>query len=299
MKHLALTCCSLYCTRRASSFFLPCNLDARMKKRVLSTRATAETGLTKISVTAASAGGNDGNARKKIRQAVEESITDETIRDDIVSNPWYTFFTKGDAEYGEYMATEWGFERRGDVALFEKLSLEGAQSGLSWLTVLRKRPAYRKAFYNFDPAKVALMTENDVQKLIDFQSENPRDQLVRHRGKIESVINNAKCIVQLREELSTKETTFGVFDDLLWSFVDNRPILSRCSLSQLPSKSPESEAMSNALKKRGFKFVGPTTCYSMMQALGMVIDHPMDSPEWLAAYERLKQRPGGFQERSP
>ncbi|GAX09931.1 DNA-3-methyladenine glycosylase I [Fistulifera solaris] len=270
-----------------------------MKKRVLSTRATAETGLTKISATVTAANGNDGKTRKKSRQAVEESITDETSAGDFVSNPWYTFFTKDDVEYNEYMATEWGFERRGDAALFEKISLEGAQSGLSWLTVLRKRPAYRKAFYNFDPAKVALMTENNIRKLIDFQSENPRDQLVRHREKIESVINNAKCIVQLREELSTKETSFGVFDDLLWSFVDHKPILNRCSLSQLPSKSPESEAMSKALKKRGFKFVGPTTCYSMMQAIGMVIDHPMDSPEWLAAHERLKQRPGGFQERSP
>ena len=197
------------------------------------------------------------------------------------------------------MSTEWGFERRGDVALFENLSLEGAQSGLSWLTVLRKRPAYRRAFYEFDPVKVSLMTVEDVQTLIDTQTENPRDQLVRHRGKIESVINNAKCIVRLQEDSSTKTTPFGAFDDLLWSFVDHKPILNRLPLSQLVSKSRESEAMSKELKKRGFKFVGPTTCYSMMQALGMIIDHPLDNPEWFAAYERLKKRPGGFQERSP
>lgn len=298
MKPLALTCCSLYCARRASSFFtFSCDhFEHRMTKRVLSTGRTAKTKSTKSSATHVADDGN-GNAIKKTRLSAE--LSDSHDLADSVSNPWYTFFTKGDAEYNKYMATEWGFERRGDEALFEKLSLEGAQSGLSWLTVLRKRPAYRRAFYDFDPVKVSLMTDEDVQKLIETHSEDPRDQLVRHRGKIESVINNAKCIVQLRAESSTKDvSSFGVFDDLIWSFVDHKPILNRFALSQMPSKSKESEAMSKELKKRGFKFVGPITCYSMMQALGMIIDHPLDSPEWLAAYETLKQRPGGFQERS-
>lgn len=216
------------------------------------------------------------------------------------SIPWYTIFTKDDAEYNEYMATEWGFERRGDQVLFEKLSLEGAQSGLSWLTILRKREAYRRAFQNFDPMKVSLMTDEDVQRLLTMECPNSRDQLVRHRGKIESVINNAKCIVQLQtnESSPTHNESFGVFDDLIWSFVNHKPILNRYALSQQPTKSQESETMSKELKKRGFKFVGPTTCYSMMQALGMIIDHPLESPEWLAAYERLKKRPGGFQERT-
>jgi DNA-3-methyladenine glycosylase I len=183
--------------------------------------------------------------------------------------------------------------------MFEKLSLEGAQSGLSWLTVLRKREAYRKAFHNFNVDKVASMTSNDVQTILDTQPQtkgSSSDVIVRHRGKIESVINNAKCIQQMRNEQKKQN---DVFDEFVWSFVNNKPILNRSwdgkNLTDCPSTSPESIAMSKALKSKGFKFVGPTTCYSMMQSHGMVIDHPVNSPEYNEALIRLKKRPGGYQ----
>lgn len=205
--------------------------------------------------------------------------------------------------------------------MFEKLCLEGAQSGLSWLTILRKRDAYRKTFYNFDVDKVASMTPDDIQAILDTPTDtkktkkaggnnnnnsNTRDVIVRHRGKIEAVINNAKCIQQMR--ISANKTDefvngeYGVFDTFLWNFVENKPILNTWwdgskQLSDAPGRSIESEMMSKALKKLGFKFVGPTTCYAMMQSEGMVIDHPVNSPEWVAALKRLQQRPGGYQER--
>lgn len=222
----------------------------------------------------------------------------EPVSVDMSDGPWYTMFTKSDEEYNHYMSTEWGFEKRGEVALFEKISLEGAQSGLSWLTILRKRGAYRKAFFNFDPEKVAAMTEEDVKRLVEEKSRDPSSVIVRHSGKINSVINNAKCILELREDAEYSDGRYGALDKLLWSFVGDKPKLNRIMLSNAPSKSAESEAMSKELKKRGFKFVGPTTCYSMMQAVGMVIDHPVDSPEWKASLERLKGRPGGYQDGS-
>ena len=212
-------------------------------------------------------------------------------------NPWYHFFTKGDAEYEAYMANEWSFEKRGDVVLFEKISLEGAQSGLSWRTILHKREAYRRAFFNFDPVKVATMTEQDVERILTQQPKNessPRDVVVRHKGKIQSVIHNAKLIVQMQAAAAAEEE--GVFDHFLWSFVNDKPRLNRVEPGDSPSSSAESEAMSKALKKRGFKFVGPTTCYALMQAAGMVIDHPFDSPEWHLAYKRLQERPNGYQD---
>jgi DNA-3-methyladenine glycosylase I len=216
--------------------------------------------------------------------------------------PWYTVFTKSDPEYDIYMATEWGMEMRGDVNLFEKICLEGAQSGLSWLTILRKREAYRKTFHNFDISKVADMTDKDVQKILDTTTEDSRNMIVRHRGKIEATINNAKCIQRMYQEASSSppDTRHGLFDSFLWSFVQDKPILNTKwkqgqGLSSALSTSSESEAMSKALKKRGFRFVGPTTCYAMMQSVGMVIDHPQGSPEWQATLERLEKRPGGYQ----
>lgn len=187
------------------------------------------------------------------------------------------------------MAKEWSFEKRGDTALFEKLSLEGAQSGLSWLTILRKREAYRKAFHDFDPVKVSGMTDSDVIRLMTSEGDK-RDTVVRHEGKIRAVINNAQCIVNM-----SKEATGQLFDEFLWSFVNDKPILNKLKPGNAPSQSVESEAMSKALKKRGFKFVGPTTCYALMQSVGMVVDHPVESPEWIAAKLRLEARPGGFQ----
>jgi len=216
------------------------------------------------------------------------------------NKPWYTVFTKSDPAYDQYMCIEWGFEKRGDVALFEKLCLEGAQSGLSWLTVLRKREAYRKTFHHFDVSKVAKMTAKDVQTILDTNEEDPTNMVVRHRGKIESVINNAKCIEAMYKSDANDNKEHGILDGFLWSFVDDKPIVNTQwkegqGLATALSKTPESEAMSKALKQRGFRFVGPTTCYAMMQSVGMVIDHPVGSSEWKAALERLEKRKGGYQ----
>ena len=217
--------------------------------------------------------------------------------------PWYHVFTKGDAEYNLYMREEWSFEKRGDQALFEKICLEGAQSGLSWQTILRKREAYRKTFHNFDPHKVAKMTSDDLERILSLQAD-PRETVVRHRGKLEAVINNAKCLLEMQKETGNSKMAL---DKFLWAFVDNKPILNRWgenfdphdsgSLKQSPSQSAESQAMSKALKQNGWKFVGPTTCYALMQSSGMIIDHPVGTPEWEQARQRLLSRPGGFQEK--
>jgi DNA-3-methyladenine glycosylase I len=217
--------------------------------------------------------------------------------------PWYNFFTKGDVEYEAYMAKEWGYEKHGDEALFEKLSLEGAQAGLTWRTVLQKREAYRTTFHQFDIMKVASMTESDIDRILNEQPSDPKNTrtiIVRHRGKIESVIHNAKCILKMREEYNSKKDnviTSDIFSHYLWSFVDHKPILNHHTIGNNVSKTLESESMSTELKKYGFKFVGPTICYSMMQGIGMVIDHPHNTPEWHLAYQRLQSRPGGYQER--
>lgn len=195
--------------------------------------------------------------------------------------------------------------QRGDVPLFEKISLEGAQSGLSWLTILRKRGAYRRVFFNFDINRVASMTQEDVEKILQDEDEDKRNIVVRHRGKIEAVINNAKCIQQMMRNIDGNDANassgenYGIFDTFLWSFVQNQPILNRWNgkMDAAATQSPESQAMSKALKKLGFRFVGPTTCYAMMQSVGMTIDHPVDSEEWKLAHERLKARTGGYQMR--
>uniref|UniRef100_A0A7S3KXX2 DNA-3-methyladenine glycosylase I n=1 Tax=Amphora coffeiformis TaxID=265554 RepID=A0A7S3KXX2_9STRA len=217
--------------------------------------------------------------------------------------PWYHVFTKGGADYNQYMREEWSFEKRGDQALFEKVCLEGSQSGLSWQTILRKREAYRKTFHNFDPHKVAKMTSDDLERILNSQGD-ARETVVRHRGKLEAVINNAKCLLEMQKETGDSETALDTF---LWAFVDDKPILNRWgesfnpydygSLKQSPSQSTESQAMSKALKQKGWKFVGPTTCYALMQSSGMIIDHPVCAPEWEQARQRLLSRPGGFQER--
>lgn len=243
---------------------------------------------------------NTPNAPIASSNALSEMDNDDTQK------PWYTFFTNSDPEYDHYMATEWGFEQPySDQHLFEKLSLEGAQAGLTWRTILCKRDAYRRVFHNFDPVIVALMTEQDIERILQEQPVDPKNTrtvIVRHRGKIESVIHNAKCILKMREEhnsnISTSNTD-NIFAQYLWSFVDHKPILYiNRNKSNYASTSVESMAMSQALKKQfDFKFVGPTTCYSLMQATGMVIDHPYNTPEWKMAYERLQKRPGGYQER--
>jgi DNA-3-methyladenine glycosylase I len=166
-----------------------------------------------------------------------------------------------DPLYVAYHDDEWGVPVHDDRRLFEKLVLEGAQAGLSWLTILRKRENYRQAFDGFDPEKVATYTSADVRRLLADPG------IVRNRLKIESAIHNAKLVLAVTKE-------FGSLSSFLWRFVDNIPGQnSWTSLDELPSQTEQSDAMSKDLKKRGFKFIGSTICYSLMQSVGMVNDH--------------------------
>lgn len=161
----------------------------------------------------------------------------------------------------DYHDNEWGVVERNERKLFEALSLEGAQAGLSWATILKKRQGYRKAFCNFDLERIASFSQNDIDLLVI----NP--EIVRHRKKIQSVVSNAQAAIKIIEKQ-------GSFSDFLWGFVDGQPRLNEyAEMSQIPSSSPESTAMSKELKSCGFSFVGPTTCYSFMQASGMMCDH--------------------------
>src|SRR5438128_3939193 len=154
----------------------------------------------------------------------------------------------------EYHDRERGVPLHDDRLLFEFLILEGAQAGLSWLTILRKRAAYRRAFDGFDPRKVARYDRRRVAKLLEDEG------IVRNRLKIESAVSNAKAFLAVQEE-------FGSFDKYMWRFVGGKPKLNRrASMSQIPARTPESDAMSEDLKKRGFRFVGSTICYAHMQA---------------------------------
>jgi DNA-3-methyladenine glycosylase I len=164
----------------------------------------------------------------------------------------------------EYHDTEWGVPSRDEHHAYEMLTLEGAQAGLSWETILRKRDGYRKAFRNFDPAKVAKFTAKDVERLMNDAS------IVRNRLKIESTINNAKATLALHNGGTS-------LSELVWTFVYNKPIVNTFEdMSELPSQTDTSKKLSKELKKRGFRFVGPTTMYAMMQAIGMVNDHTTD-----------------------
>ncbi len=169
-----------------------------------------------------------------------------------------------DAVYIRYHDKEWGVPVHTDRKLFEMLILEGAQAGLSWITILKKRPGYRRAFERFDPKKIAAYNKRKVNSLLKDSS------IVRNRLKIESTIQNARAYLDLREET-------GRFSTFLWQFVDGEPVHNHWrKLSDIPAKTPESDAMSKALKQRGFKFVGSTICYAFMQAVGMVNDHTTD-----------------------
>lgn len=168
------------------------------------------------------------------------------------------------AGYIAYHDTEWGVPVRDDRVQFEFLVLEGAQAGLSWSTVLNKREGYRKAFADFDPAKVARFTKSRVEKLLT----NPA--IVRNRLKVESTVTNAKAFLEVQAE-------FGSFSDYIWGFVDGKPIQNRRRRDgEIPATSPESDALSKDLRKRGFRFVGSTIVYAHMQATGMVNDHLVD-----------------------
>ena len=166
-----------------------------------------------------------------------------------------------DPLYVAYHDEEWGVPVHDERRLFEFLVLEGAQAGLSWFTILKKRPAYRQAFDDFDPERVARFSEKRKQRLL----ENPG--IVRNRLKIESAVKNARAFLSVQEE-------FGSFDAYQWRFVDGRPIQNRFeSLSDIPARTPVSDAFSKDLKRRGFNFVGSTIIYAHMQAVGMVNDH--------------------------
>jgi DNA-3-methyladenine glycosylase I len=162
--------------------------------------------------------------------------------------------------YVNYHDTEWGVPSRDARHLFEMICLEGAQAGLSWWTILQKRACYRKVFHDFQPEKVARMTDRQLEKLV----EDPG--IVRHRGKIFSVRQNARAWMELNDPV-----------DWIWDFVGGKPKVNRWSnLSEIPASTPESDALSRALRKAGFNFVGSTTMYAFMQAAGLVDDHTID-----------------------
>ena len=166
-----------------------------------------------------------------------------------------------DPLYIAYHDTEWGVPQRNNQALFEMICLEGQQAGLSWITVLKKRENYRHAFHHFDPVKVAAMSEDDVERLVLDAG------IIRHRGKIQAIIGNARAFLAM-------EANGESFSDFVWSFVDGVPIVTQAAaLGEIPTSTPASDALSKALKKRGFKFVGSTICYAFMQACGLVNDH--------------------------
>jgi DNA-3-methyladenine glycosylase I len=161
----------------------------------------------------------------------------------------------------DYHDCEWGVPLHDDQRLFEFLILEGAQAGLSWLTVLKKREAYREAFDHFDPQKVARYTPKKIETLLNNEG------IIRNKLKINSTVQNAKAFLQIQKE-------FGSFDTYIWNFVDGKPITNtRKSLKDIPAKTPLSDAISKDLKKRGFNFIGSTIIYAFMQATGMVNDH--------------------------
>jgi len=164
----------------------------------------------------------------------------------------------------DYHDREWGVPLHDDRRLFEFLILEGAQAGLSWETILKKRENYRRAFHDFDPARIARYGEGDAERLLADPG------IVRNRLKVQAAIVNAQRLLNVREE-------FGSFDSYIWQFVGGKPIKSGLrSLSEIPAKTAQSDAMSKDLLRRGFKFVGSTICYAFMQAVGMVNDHTID-----------------------
>jgi DNA-3-methyladenine glycosylase I len=168
-----------------------------------------------------------------------------------------------DPLYLAYHDEEWGVPVHDDRRLFEMLILEGAQAGLSWITILRRRESYRSAFDGFDPEEIAAYGPEKTAALL----QDPG--IIRNRAKIDAAVANARAFLAVRDEL-------GSLDELLWRFVGGRPLQNRWRRSEVPAETAESKAMSKELKRRGFGFVGPTICYAFMQAVGMVNDHTVD-----------------------
>jgi DNA-3-methyladenine glycosylase I len=183
-------------------------------------------------------------------------------------------------EYLDYHDTEWGREQRGDREMFERLSLEAFQSGLSWITILRKREAFRAAFRGFDVEQVAAFDASDVRRLLGDPG------IVRNRAKIEATVANARVVLDLGES----------FSELVWSFAPTRSGPPPRTLADVPATTPESTAMAKELKRRGFRFVGPTTAYALMQATGMVDDHVLDC--WVRASQASVRGHGAHAESS-
>lgn len=175
-----------------------------------------------------------------------------------------TWVQEGNKLYEDYHDNEWGIPVHDDRKHFEFLILEGAQAGLSWLTILKRREGYREAFANFDPKKVAKYDQAKIEQLMQDEG------IIRNRLKITSAVINAKCFLEVQKE-------FGSFDAYIWQFVNNKPIKNHWkNIKEIPCVSQEAQALSKDLKKRGFKFVGPTIIYAHMQAIGMINDHTVD-----------------------
>lgn len=197
---------------------------------------------------------------------------DFSVATTAASMPARCAWVNEDPLYIDYHDDEWGVPVHDDRKLFELLVLEGAQAGLSWYTVLQKREGYREAFDGFDPEKIAVYDEAKVEELM----ANPA--IIRNRLKIQSAITNAKCFMQV-------QAAYGSFDAYIWQFIGGEPVHNHWrTKSEVPATTPQSDAMSKDLKKRGFKFVGSTICYAYMQASGMVKDHSMDC-DWYAGKE--------------
>ncbi len=171
--------------------------------------------------------------------------------------PW----ALGAADYVDYHDQEWGRPVHGDQQIFERLTLESFQSGLSWLTILRKRPAFRTAFADFDPVAIASFTDLDRERLMGDVG------IVRNRAKVNAAISNARALVTFQDEVGS-----SALEDLFWSYSPQESP-TRHRLTEIPAQTPESQALAKALKRRGFVFVGPTTMYAAMQAMGVVNDH--------------------------
>ncbi len=181
---------------------------------------------------------------------------------------------ENDPLYAAYHDEEWGVPVHEDRLLYELLTLEGAQAGLSWATILRKREGYRRVFAGFDPAVVARFDDRRVEELLQDAG------IVRNRLKVTSTVENARRVLEVQEEL-------GSLDALLWSFVDGEPLVGGWqTVAEIPAETPVSRALSKELKRRGFRFVGPTVCYAFMQAAGLVDDHVVSCFRFGAAGKR-------------
>jgi len=186
----------------------------------------------------------------------------------VTARPRCSWAPLDDPAYLAYHDEEWGVPTHDDARLFEMLTLEGAQAGLSWSTILHKREGYRRAFAGFDAAKVARLTDAKVEQLLQDPS------IVRNRLKVVSTVANARATLAVRGE-------FGSLDAYLWDLVGGAPLVNRWrGMGDIPAETPASRAMSKDLKRHGFRFVGPTVCYAFMQATGMVNDHVMSCFRW-------------------